>query len=283
MIKFASRVAALTLTLFLMVGCGGDDNGGPSGVTVQDFIAAVTTIDGNISAVFKTGSPPATSGGPTINVTAPGTVITGGSAQVSVSAGSEFTNVIVAIQGIEGYYEITVPNTTLASLLLTFKASIPQNAFNVIYKVATGGGAVSPEQVIATSVITVGTGQVQVSVSWNTPTDVDLHVVEPSGEEVFYGFPTSSTGGQLDLDSNAGCALDNVNNENITWNPTAPRGQYTVRVDYWSACELTTNTNYVVTVQVQGQQTRTFTGTFTQADEDFGAEGSGRTITTFTF
>jgi hypothetical protein len=283
MIKLASRVAALTLTLLLTVGCNGDENGGPAGIDVRSFIAAVTTFDGSISAVFKTGSPPATSGGPAINVSAPGTVITGGSAQVSVSAGSDFTKVIVAIQGVEGYYEITIPNTTLASLLLTFASSIPQSSFNVLYKVATGGGAVSAEQVIATSVIEVGTGQVQVSVSWNTPTDVDLHVVEPSAEEIFYGNPTSATGGQLDLDSNAGCSLDNVNNENITWSPTAPRGQYTVRVDYWSACEVSTNTSYVVTVQVEGQQTKTFTGTFAPGDADFGAEGAGRTITPFSF
>ena len=29
------------------------------------------------------------------------------------------------------------------------------------------------------------TGDVQVSVAWNTPSDVDLHVVDPFGEEIF--------------------------------------------------------------------------------------------------
>ena len=47
-------------------------------------------------------------------------------------------------------------------------------------------------------------GDVQVSVSWDAPSDVDLHVVEPSGEDIYYGHPASATGGQLDVDSNAG-------------------------------------------------------------------------------
>ena len=56
--------------------------------------------------------------------------------------------------------------------------------------------------------------------------DVDLHVVDPRGEEVFYGHPNSASGGRLDLDSNAACDLDHKRNENITW-PVgrAPRGR----------------------------------------------------------
>jgi uncharacterized protein YfaP (DUF2135 family) len=41
----------------------------------------------------------------------------------------------------------------------------------------------------------VGTGDVQVTVTWDADSDLDLHVVEPSGEEIFYGHPVSATGG----------------------------------------------------------------------------------------
>jgi uncharacterized protein YfaP (DUF2135 family) len=129
----------------------------------------------------------------------------------------------------------------------------------------------------------VGSGDVQVSVSWDVNSDVDLHLVEPgaSGEEIYYGNVTSATGGVLNLDSNANCVIDGVRNENISYpTTTPPAGQYTVRVDYYKECGQT-QTNYVVTVQVKGQSPRVFTGTFTGAG-DLGGAGSGTLITTFT-
>jgi hypothetical protein len=82
-------------------------------------------------------------------------------------------------------------------------------------------------------------GDVKVSISWDTPTDVDLHVTEPDREEVYFANPISATGGELDLDSNAGCTIDGVNNENISWpRGKSPNGDYTVSVQmYRSPCE----------------------------------------------
>jgi hypothetical protein len=122
------------------------------------------------------------------------------------------------------------------------------------------------------------TGDVQVSVSWDAPSDVDLHVIEPSGEEIFYGNTVSSTGGQLDVDSNPACSIDGRQIENIRWGTRAPGGTYIVRVDYWTNCGVA-QTNYLVTVK-NGSLTQTFTGTFTGGGDN-GFAGAGRTITSF--
>jgi fibronectin type III domain protein len=122
------------------------------------------------------------------------------------------------------------------------------------------------------------TGDVQVSVSWDAPSDVDLHVVEPGGNELYYGNPSSPTGGQLDVDSNAACAIDGRQIENIRWGGQAPAGSYTVRVDYWDACNVA-RTNYLVTVK-NGPSTQTFPGVFT-GPGDQGGGGSGVFITSF--
>ena len=63
----------------------------------------------------------------------------------------------------------------------------------------------------------VGSGPIQVSLSWVGQVDVDLHVTPPAGGDIYWGDRSDSTGGTLDLDSNAGCSIDNVNNENIVW------------------------------------------------------------------
>ncbi len=108
---------------------------------------------------------------------------------------------------------------------------------------------------------------------------MDLHVVDPRGEEIFYGNPSSASRGVLDLDSNAACAIDGVRNENITWaTGTAPSGTYTVRLDYWSSCGVP-STDYVVRV-TNGSSSQVFQGTFTGSG-DQGGLGSGRLITTF--
>ena len=121
-------------------------------------------------------------------------------------------------------------------------------------------------------------GDVQISVSWDAPSDVDLHVVEPSGEEIYYGHPASATGGQLDVDSNAGCNIDGRQIENIRWPGRAPGGNFTVRVDYWDSCGVA-GTNYLVTVR-NGSSVQRFSAAFTGLG-DHGGAGSGVTIGAF--
>lgn len=99
-------------------------------------------------------------------------------------------------------------------------------------------------------VISVGSGDIQVNVSWDTIADVDLHVFSPTDEHVFYGDPDVESGGNLDLDSNVGCGgSSDERNENIVW-PTgsAINGDYRIQVNlYGEDCGFPT-TNYRVVV-----------------------------------
>ncbi len=139
-----------------------------------------------------------------------------------------------------------------------------------------------------------GTGPVQVTLRWDLPEDLDLHVVEPSGCEIYYGNTnrppgTSSCGaiGSLDLDSNPACNLDNVDTENVIY-PAAdgggappPSGTYTVRVDFYDQCDQSAVVPYAVIVRANGTTT-TYCNYFVLGDADYGSAGSGTTITTFT-
>src|SRR5262249_3250646 len=114
--------------------------------------------------------------------------------------------------------------------------------------------------------------------------DLDLHVVDPNGFEIYCGATISPEGGELDLDSNAACDIDSIDNENILW-PVGqvPSGMYTVRVDNYENCA-SMAANYVVTVQKKGQAPQTFMGSFAATEPgDLGDAGSGATITTFTY
>jgi len=274
-------LGALALSVGLAAGlnCGGDSS--PSSLSIADYVASITDAGATVSGIRVSGSPPAAGAGPTVTVTGAGTVITGGSAQVNVAGTATFTDIFIAVQGVPGYYQVTLtaPVTTV-DLLLTLAQSIPDQTFSLNYGVGLGAAGIGAYQTTPINVIAVGTGEVQVSVSWDKESDVDLHVVEPGNEEVYYGNTTSALGGTLDLDSNPACAIDGKKNENITW-ATAPSGTYTVRVDYFAECSQT-STNYVVTVQRKGHAPETFTGSFTGAG-DAGGAGSGTPVTTFTF
>ena len=256
----------------------------------------MTSVDGG-SASQQAGSPPASSGGPSITVTANATVINGGSDVARLQSASPFQSVYVSVgnttgltaastgaqAAASGYYLLRLPAPTTDTLVLvSLRPNLPSNNFTLSYAVATAAGAVGPTAGSGKTVNTAAsTGDVQVSVSWNTASDVNLHVVDPRGDEVYWNNSSVASGGRLDLDSNAGCTIDNKNNENIRWPTPAPSGTYTVRVDYWSACSVTGTTTYSVVVNNGGVQS-VFSGSFTASQADQGNRGSGRQVTTFT-
>jgi len=264
---------AVTATLVALSGACHKESTAPKNLSpVTSFISQLTTSDpSNVGAVVQ-GNPPSAGSGPSATGSGTGNFVRGGSSILTLTANTAFTSVIVYVDSGSGYYRLTLPSAvTQVQLVVT-----------VSHAAVASSGAVGGYVVTPTHVFRVGTGDVQVSVSWDVNSDVDLHVVQPDGVDIYYGNPSVASGGQLDLDSNAGCSIDGKRNENITWpSATPPHGQYIVRVDYWANCSVT-QTNYVVTVQVKGSPTATFTGSFTGTG-DRGSAGSGVTIKTFTY
>lgn len=93
--------------------------------------------------------------------------------------------------------------------------------------------------------------QLLVSLAWDAPVDLDLHVELPSGVVVgsknvnaYEPIPGMITppdgtmlGGYHDYDSNQQCVLDLRNRENVVFEVTPPKGRYRVYAELYSACD----------------------------------------------
>ncbi len=103
-------------------------------------------------------------------------------------------------------------------------------------------------------------GDVQISLIWNNFNDLDLHVITPTGQLIFFGSPFSRCRGELDVDMNAGGRTSREPVENIYWpRDYAPKGKYVVLVHHFARHGDADPTPFEVLVNVDGE-TKTFKG-----------------------
>jgi hypothetical protein len=130
-----------------------------------------------------------------------------------------------------------------------------------------------PEEEGTTTTVVLGTGDVQVTLEWGSNADLDLAVTDPNGETVNFGNRgPSSTGGQLDVDSNVGCPADARSGvENVFWPPgQAPAGTYTVEVNGFSVGEANGcgGGDYTLTILVEGSEPQVIEDSVEESETD---------------
>lgn len=107
----------------------------------------------------------------------------------------------------------------------------------------------------------LGIGDVQVTLHWSGEADLDLHVIDPFGEEIYSGHMFSSSGGMLDGDANWPCGPGPAPVENVFWpEGGAPGGEYRVLVEYHEDCKNQGVVDWTVMVRVDGNVVASQTG-----------------------
>ncbi|MEM7449703.1 MAG: hypothetical protein AAF355_15820 [Myxococcota bacterium] len=100
-------------------------------------------------------------------------------------------------------------------------------------------------------------GDIQITLAWNSGADIDLYVTDPFGETVSYSHTNANSGGHLDQDARGNCRPEQSNNriENVYWNASMPpSGQYRAELHYWGECNSGAGpTNTTLSISVGGQ------------------------------
>jgi hypothetical protein len=252
------RRASFTLVVWAIAV--GANLGCSDGATDDPGSGALLRVAG---AQFVAGPMPAATAGPEVasiqlltNTIWPGC----SDKPIRGALGPSATAATLALSGDEGYWivpagvpDVSAPTLPTFHATASFSTILTPGAYSLQVRAVDGAGNFGPPgaqtlTALAQPPSRTVQGELVITLTWDTEADVDLHVVDPIGNEVFHGAPSScnafapggSTPGQscgiLDVDSNADCAIDGLRQEDVIWAATPPRGHYLVRVDTPSLC-----------------------------------------------
>lgn len=111
---------------------------------------------------------------------------------------------------------------------------------------------------------------IRASLLWNNRNDLDLHMITPANEHIYFGAKKATCGGWLDVDMNVrGETTKPV--ENIRWKKgTAPKGRYKIYVQNYRFHDAPSPTSFRVEVEINGE-IRHFDGVISKKHEAGGA------------
>ena len=282
MARALASTCGIALALVLAPAC--------NDVTADDGADADLAVDG---AQFFRGAPPAASGGPdvlavTLQTTEVHVGTTGKPASCTLSPSA--TAAGFALQGDVGYWvvpagaaAVETPGDPAVKTQLSFARGMAVGTRALlVFAVDHAGkvGAVNQTNLVVTDPY-APRGRLVVSLSWDTEADLDLHVVDPAGVEIYKGNINSyqrpppgtpvdpsaaKSGGILDADSNAACVIDGRRAEHVTYAGAPPSGHYVVRVDTFSLCGVP-SANWRASAALDGKVLGASQGESTDADE----------------
>jgi hypothetical protein len=200
------------------------------------------------------------------------------------------TSVALALEGDRGYWivaaaipDVTAPGFPTFAAELAFAPSLAAGPRNVVTRAVDGAGrfGVAIVKPIAITRAARPEGRFVIALSWDSTADLDLHVIDPRGVEIWKrninSYESGSApeppgtprpGGVLDFDSNAQCVPDGRRAENVVYAEPPPSGRYVVRVDTFSLCR-EVSAHWRVEALLDGASIGAAQGTSTAVDTSY--------------
>jgi hypothetical protein len=99
--------------------------------------------------------------------------------------------------------------------------------------------------------------------------DLDVHVVDPDGEEISWENGSSASGGVLERDCKCSSCPDGPV-EDVVWTEAAPSGTYTAWVAFYAVCEPYNDAgaNFLLRVARAGEVVESWTGALYEGESE---------------
>lgn len=249
---------------------------GPT-VAQTNFTNNYFNVGGATGASFTNAAFPAATSSSTLSgVTMNGQALQGGMNFISVVSPVPYSKFYVGVEGQEGYWTYTPSEGEVSQQGGNYVYNIPigygtnysQDINMIVSGVEQGSGQVTQPYKSKVTYVTSLSGDLNINLTFSNAKDVDLHLYTPSGRHIFYGdrggvvtIDGNSYSFGLDHDSNAGCSIDNLNNENI-YIPAEliEKGTYRVVVDMYANCQTNIATSWSAVARYKGNVVPATTG-----------------------
>jgi hypothetical protein len=235
-------------------------------VCCNDALVADEGLDARLrveGAQFRRGSLPSDEAGPVVKSLGLSPIVHPGASGRSCSGvlDASGTAVALALDGDPGYWvvpagppDVTAPGFPTFTASVSFSPAIGAGSHTFFARAVDSAGrfGASFTRPVDVTVTARPAGRLVISLTWGNDADLDLHVVDPTGAEIWkrninsYQAPppgsspeppgTPHPGGILDFDSNAQCVPDGRFAENVVYADKPPSGHYVARVDTYSLC-----------------------------------------------
>jgi hypothetical protein len=214
-----------------------------------------------LSAQFVPGATPSAEGGPEVeSLDLLTTTIWPGYADKPIrgALAASATAATLALSGDAGFWlvpaeipDVSAPMLPTFRVTASFSRTLTDAAYTLEVRAVDGQGRFGPPRRQTLTVLPVPpsraiSGDLVVTLTWDNEADLDLHVLDPLGNEIYHGAPSSvdafapssasESAGILVFDSNGDCASDQLRREDVVWEKEPPVGHYSVRVDSASLC-----------------------------------------------
>ena len=193
--------------------------------------------------------------------------------------GQHFTVPLSSIQS-----EVSRRSTRFSSVIYNLRLTLASGSIHseivkskVLLRLLDNLGSYGPIKRVSVTLASSQLSTLHARLSWDRDVDLDLHVVGPNDDEIYFGHTRSSGQvGFLDRDSICG---SNGNIEDVFYD-RAISGRYIVRVDLFSNCGV--DTTIAFDLFVEGCNiSKTVSGTFEPSEADQGRSGAGREVLNF--
>lgn len=262
--KMAHICATVAMVVMALFSCEKSDEDGGNKLETDYF-----TIE---NSTYKAGSMPAATTNEKLQVTGiNNTILNGGSSIVTIESETPLSKLFVAVDGVSGYYVLNAEpvSQTRAGGAYRYQVTIYANqnlgkSFTIRMSAETHDGEIMSQFTHNFSLLTVGTGALQVNLSFSNSKDLDLYLVLPNKTPIYWNNTgqlteyDSATGEWkvicgLDVDSNPDCSIDGINSENIFYPADkVMNGTYEVYVNLYNNCDRHIATSWTVTAIYKG-------------------------------